>query len=714
MPKSLAVGDIMRWDGSLWVNATGLTHFDVVHYGATGDGVTDDTEAIQDAADAAGAAGGGIVLLPPGTYLLDSSAVAAHEGTAVTLGAGDSLITFRGSGRGVSVLKPASNKIEMFLQNEGTDIVFEDLTFDNSANGQLQSQTKPGTYTVAGGVAGYGNAANCAIRQVRGANLTVRRVDFHDFTCDVEYIGDFDDDQVLSGTVAQEDVFHDGCCFGLLASQPEYIFNTGKMRSADIVKSTNADLSEDPGHELYVTNRPGAHPKHIYIQDSYAENGHSSSIKIRKGETVEFGSITSYLCGRGPEIWGAKQITGGRVNSVLAEVDLADTNSSGLELTDCGPAEIGTVFVDVNGVNAWGVRVRASDPVAWSNANIRLSNVTVKTDNSGTTGKAAVIIEDQTDFDLVNFRLLHDGSTASTKYPVDVRDCTRARINRPSRIAPDAPSDAAWLVSFDVDCVDCAVSYSGQDLTTSATTATISNLGTDTSIVRVDPRTWGASAFTTYGRVERIEMVEHFAQTGDGLTGMTVAVSGTVAAGTISCDSGRVGVLDCAAGTDTTGRAGVQSGTACILFGSGIYRMRIDAQLVNDSDGTDTYIARLGFLDSVSAEPTDGVFFRYTHSVNSGNWVCVTRSNGSETPVNTAVNLSAGNYRTFEIEVNAAGTSAAFYIDGALVHTETATIPLGASRNTGYGAALIKSAGANSRSMRLDLLAWSFEPTAAL
>lgn len=39
-------------------------------YGAVGNGVTDDTAAIQAAIDAASAAGGGIVFLPPGTYLL--------------------------------------------------------------------------------------------------------------------------------------------------------------------------------------------------------------------------------------------------------------------------------------------------------------------------------------------------------------------------------------------------------------------------------------------------------------------------------------------------------------------------------------------------------------------------------------------------------------------------------------------------------------------
>jgi len=44
--------------------------FNVVDYGTHGDGIQDDTHAIQDAIDAAAAAGGGIVLLPAGLYLV--------------------------------------------------------------------------------------------------------------------------------------------------------------------------------------------------------------------------------------------------------------------------------------------------------------------------------------------------------------------------------------------------------------------------------------------------------------------------------------------------------------------------------------------------------------------------------------------------------------------------------------------------------------------
>ena len=47
--------------------------YNVLEYGATGDGVTDDTTAIQAAVNAANSAGGGLILIPAGEYLITTT-----------------------------------------------------------------------------------------------------------------------------------------------------------------------------------------------------------------------------------------------------------------------------------------------------------------------------------------------------------------------------------------------------------------------------------------------------------------------------------------------------------------------------------------------------------------------------------------------------------------------------------------------------------------
>jgi hypothetical protein len=70
-----------------WLSEGGIVHQVKEGYGAAGDGVADDTAAIQAAINACGAAGGGVVYLPTGTYRITS-----------TLEITDSSVAFVGAG----------------------------------------------------------------------------------------------------------------------------------------------------------------------------------------------------------------------------------------------------------------------------------------------------------------------------------------------------------------------------------------------------------------------------------------------------------------------------------------------------------------------------------------------------------------------------------------------------------------------------------------
>lgn len=92
-------GYIERYDGAQWVadisTGRGGDSFNVRSYGAKGDGITDDTTAIMDAANAAGLAGGGDVVFPRGRYLHTGIVLtSAHDG-----------VRFVGYGRGSVLLR---------------------------------------------------------------------------------------------------------------------------------------------------------------------------------------------------------------------------------------------------------------------------------------------------------------------------------------------------------------------------------------------------------------------------------------------------------------------------------------------------------------------------------------------------------------------------------------------------------------------------------
>lgn len=169
-----------------------------------------------------------------------------------------------------------------------------------------------------------------------------------------------------------------------------------------------------------------------------------------------------------------------------------------------------------------------------------------------------------------------------------------------------------------------------------------------------------------------------------------------------------LGILQLDLGTTTTGRAAITanalSAPSVLLFGLGRARFASKCAVSTLSNGTDTFQARVGFLDGVTgSDPVDGVYFRYSDSINGGKWQAVTRSNNTESVADTGISVAAGTWRLLSIDVNAAGTSAAFSIDGSVVATITTNIPNANGRDTGYGVAAIKSAGTTATAaMQVD------------
>lgn len=103
-------------------------------------------------------------------------------------------------------------------------------------------------------------------------------------------------------------------------------------------------------------------------------------------------------------------------------------------------------------------------------------------------------------------------------------------------------------------------------------------------------------------------------------------------------------------------------------LGGGSLSMNFVFNLSALSDGSDTYTIVIGLMPANTAGITviDGCYFKYTNSVNGGNWQVITTASSVSTTVNTSTPASTG-FHNYNIQVNAAGTSVAFFIDGVQV-----------------------------------------------
>lgn len=175
-------------------------------------------------------------------------------------------------------------------------------------------------------------------------------------------------------------------------------------------------------------------------------------------------------------------------------------------------------------------------------------------------------------------------------------------------------------------------------------------------------------------------------------------------------DLGHPGVLFCTPGTTATGRAGLWNSSNTVTMGLttdmwfGIICRPLSGNL---SNGTDRYTVRMGWSDSITADPVDGVYFRYSDNLSAGNWEGVTRSNSTESVLDTGSPVDTL-WHTFEIKTRL--NYAEFYIDGVSKGTLTTNVPNGTARvTTIMPFNIIKSLGTTRRDWVLDAYWYVYE-----
>lgn len=118
------------------------------------------------------------------------------------------------------------------------------------------------------------------------------------------------------------------------------------------------------------------------------------------------------------------------------------------------------------------------------------------------------------------------------------------------------------------------------------------------------------------------------------------------------------------------------TGDNSFILGGGQITLNWVIKLPTLSNSTNRYILQLGLGDTMStSDQANGVYFEYSDNENSGDWIGKTASASSRTSANSAIAAESTSFHNFQIIINAAGSSASFYIDG----TQIANSPLSAT-----------------------------------
>lgn len=183
-----------------------------------------------------------------------------------------------------------------------------------------------------------------------------------------------------------------------------------------------------------------------------------------------------------------------------------------------------------------------------------------------------------------------------------------------------------------------------------------------------------------------------------GDTGWTPSsASGSIAS--TAGEAGHPGILNISTSTSAASFPSIVRTPNAILFGGGKIQFQAAIKLSALSDASNDYIVNVGFIDQVN--PTDGVWFEYRHSVNSGNWQGKAKNNAGPTTVNGSVAASTS-WTILKIIVAADGSTADFYVNGSNIGTASANIPTATGRETSIGLGIWKQAGTTARIMSVD------------
>lgn len=285
-----------------------MATYNVLDFGATAGDGTDDTAAIQEAIDAANAAGGGEVYIPAGTYLV-SGGSEPSDGCIMLR----DNVTIYGDGMGETVIKLVDNwnlKVTGMLRSEygveNENITLRDLTLDgNRANntGKVDGffvGVKPG---------GTGTDRNITVDSVEIQNMSGYGFDPHERTTNLVIRNSVAHDNGLDGFVADY----------LIDSRFENnVAYNNDRHGFNVVTSTNnftmdGNRAYDNGSTGLTVQRGSENipsPHNVTITNNSFTDNARAGVELKMSDDITM--TGNNIAGNGREgikIWGSRDLT---------------------------------------------------------------------------------------------------------------------------------------------------------------------------------------------------------------------------------------------------------------------------------------------------------------------------------------------------------------------------------------------------------------------
>ncbi len=222
----------------------------------------------------------------------------------------------------------------------------------------------------------------------------------------------------------------------------------------------------------------------------------------------------------------------------------------------------------------------------------------------------------------------------------------------------------------------------------------------------------GAAAFdptTTTQTFEYLDDFHDYTLTNSGPLHMSWFASGS--AGNAKVDPStsnlnRIGIIQYQSGTTAAGAITSASTVMDVQLGGATITYACSVSLSAAPSVGEDFAVRLGLINTFPGLGQHGVLFTADRTLNTTNWVAVTRQASTNTVTDTGIALATG-YNNFRFVITA-GTNVLFYINGSLVATHSTNIPTANGQAIGPLLQIQKVAGVASQTFNADWLYYKY------